>query len=921
MALAPGTRLGVYDVLTLIGSGGMGEVYRARDTKLDRDVAIKVLPESLAADPDRIARLSREAKTLAALNHPHIAHIHGFEDSTGTPALVMELVEGPTLADRIAQGSIPVDEALAIAKQIAEALEAAHEQGIVHRDLKPANIKLRDDGAVKLLDFGLAKAFESGPAGAASATMSPTLSMHATQAGLILGTAAYMSPEQAAGRAVDKRSDLWAFGVVLFEMLTGRQLFSGETVSHVLASVLKDEPDWTTLPVGTPASVTILLRRCLNKNRKRRLDSAAAARLEIDEASTTAQAAARVAPSRAVPVAAAGAAACAILAATATWVATRSAPPHLQPVRFAIVPPVAQPLAIVGGDRDLAISPDGTHLVYVAGSGSGGTQLMVRAIDQLEAVPLRGTSGARGPVISPDGKWVGFFTSNEFRKVSMTGGPATRICVIPGGQRGASWGADGTIVFATADSATGLLSVSEAGGEPKILTNADRAHGEVDHQFPSLLPDGRDVLFTILTAGPVDNSQVAVMDLKSGTRKTLVRGGFFAQYVEPVPSTSTGPSLSGEPGYIVYATAGALRAIRFDPRRLEVLGDSIPIVDQVMTGANGAAEFSVSKQGTLLYVPGGAGAGVARSLAWVDRQGHEERITTAPQHAYMYPRLSPDGRQVALDIRDANSDIWILHLEPGTLTRLTDDPAADWYPVWTSDGQRIVFASGRSGNLNLFWQRADNTGTVERLTTSQNAQFPTAMSRAGLVFTENSAKNGRDVQLLRMDASTPAQTSNGQGIAPLVTPLVHSTFNEDNGEVSPDGRWLAYQVDDAEQNQIHVRPFPNTDAGHWQVSANGGIKPLWSRDGKELFFLDRSNAMIAVQVQTSPTFRVGNATKLFDALPYFLSGNGRTYDVSLDGKRFLMVKATGPLDQNTTPASMIVVLNWLEELKARVPTK
>ena len=867
---------------------------------------------------------------LASLNHPNIAHIHGLEDSDGVRALVMELVEGPTLAEKLAQGSgvkahgLPLDEALPIARQIAEALEAAHEQGIVHRDLKPANIKVTPNGVVKVLDFGLAKAMESAgsrqqAAGGDLLSMSPTLSMQATQAGIILGTAAYMSPEQARGTIVDKRANLWAFGVVLFEMLTGRRLFEGGTISDTLAAVLKTEPDWNALPDETPRSIHRLLRRCLEKDRRKRLESAADARLEIDEALATpmSDGSTGVAPGttlahrtgwrRAMPSIAAGVASAAVVG-VAVWALMRGAPaPRSQPMRFAIVPPAAQPLVISGLDRDSAISPDGRHLVYFAGTGQ--TQLMVRAIDQLDAVPLRGITGARAPFMSPDGRWVGFFSGAELKKVSITGGPPITLCRIPGTPRGASWGQDDTIVFATSDAGTGLLSVPAGGGEPKVLTKPDLAQGERDHMFPSMLPGGRAVLFTITpNNGAIENAQVAVLDLTTGQRKTLIRGGSSAEYVDT--------------GHLVFAAAGTLRAVRFDLGRLEVLGDPVPVVEQVSTAPTGAANFSVSRQGTLVYMRGGAGGqtGSPRSLVWVNRKGIEEPIK-APPRAYVYPRLSPDGTRVALDIRDQESDIWIWDLARQTLTRLTFGPDAELYPVWTPDSRRIIFYSTRAGGGNLFWQPADGTGTVERLTTSSTTpHYPYSISPDGksLVFQENVPKTGIDLSLLLF--GEPGGSSKSE-----VRPLVQTTFTETSAEISPDGHWLAYPSNESGQEEIFVRPFPKVDTGRWQISTGGGTRPLWARSGRELFFLDGNSFLTTVPVQTTPAFSAGNPTRVLNTRYFsgFGAGGqnvaGRTYDVSPDGQRFLMIKDIVGADQTATPASMIVVLNWLEELKAKVP--
>jgi eukaryotic-like serine/threonine-protein kinase len=911
--LEPGFALGPYRIERLIGVGGMGEVYRARDTKLGRAVALKILPDAFASDPDRLARFQREAKTLASLNHPNIGGIHGLEEADGVKALVLELVEGDDLSQRIALGPLPIEEALPIAKQIADALEAAHEHGIIHRDLKPANIKVREDGTVKVLDFGLAKALDPASGAGVDGMSSPARGMLVTEPNVVLGTAAYMSPEQARGRPVDKRADLWAFGAVLYEILTGRRAFEGEHVSDTLAHVLMTDPDWSALPASTPVPIRRLLRRCLEKDRKRRLDSAAGARLEIEEALTAPSAAdgaaAQHGPAprrRTVAIASVVFVAGVVVTALSTWALMRPAPAKLQPVRFAIVLSAAQPMR--GFNRDLAVSPDGTHLVYASGAPGDG-RLMVRAIDQLDFVPLGGITGASGPFFSPDGRWIGFFSGTiggELRKVSITGGPPVSLGRTQGGSGGASWGLDDTIVFAMLPSApnAGLLRVPASGGEPTVLTTPDAAHGEQQHLFPSVLPGGRAVLFTITSRGPIENAQVAVLDLTTGQRKTLIRGGSQAEYVDP----STG---SGQGGYLVYAVAGALRAVRFDPVKLEVLSDPVPVVESVRMLPNGTAEFSVSRQGTLVYVPGGVAA-TARSLVWVDRQGHEESIA-APPRAYDMPRLSPDGTRVAVSISDQDLDIWIWDLARHTLTRLTDAPGRDWYPVWTPDGRRIVFSSERAGGVA--WQAADNTGTAERLTTSPPyMQGPASISPDGtlLIVNESLPKTGWDLRVLRLEGQA--------GGSRPTEPLVQTTAAEMHGELSPDGHWLAYQSDESGQNQIWVRPFPNVDGGHWQISTSGGITPVWARNGKELFYLDGNNAVTSVPIQTVPTFSAGTPTKLFDGR-YVGSPFWRTYDVSPDGERFLMIKDNTTGDQTSTPASMVVVLNWFEELKQRVLTK
>ena len=909
-------RLGAYEIVSALGAGGMGEVFRARDTRLNRDVAIKVLPDSFASDAERLARFTREAQTLASLNHPHIAQIYGLEESHGVCALVMELVEGDDLSRRIARGAIPLDEALPIARQIAEALEAAHEQGIIHRDLKPANVKVRPDGTVKVLDFGLAKAFEPGGT-SAQATMSPTLSIHATQAGVILGTAAYMSPEQAAGKPVDKRSDLWAFGVVLMEMLTGRQLFAGETVSHVLASVLKDEPDWAILPPNTPAPIRRLLRRCLVKDRKRRFADAADATLEIDDALTTPVAESPVRAATAsrptIPTVlwalAAGALAAAAAALATSALMRPAPPPALQTSRFVVTPPAAQALAVSGFNRDLAISPDGSQLVYMAGAQA---QLMVRAIDQLDAQALPGITSVYAPFLSPDGRWIGFFTTgeaSEMKKVSFTGGSAVTLCRIKGRALGASWGADGTIVFATNDPSTGLLRVSERGGEPQVLTTPDAAKGEDDHLFPSMLPAGRGVLFTITAAGGNADATIAALDLQTGRHTTLIKGASHADYVHT--------------GHVIYAVTGTLRAVRFDVATLTLRGDPVPVVEEVQTLATGAANFSVSRNGTLVYVPNGTGVatGTSRSLVWVTRRGSEESIP-APARAYFHPRLSPDGKRLALAIQDQEQDIWTWDFARRALERMTFGPAAELSPVWTPDGGRLLFFSARPGR-GIYRQRADMTGGVEPLTTATafTVQVPHSFSPDGsqLVLTQVSLEtNGRELFLLTVDRFTPHVAGGGQ-TQPL---LQQPSASVKNGEISPDGHWLAYESNESNQDEIYVRPFPSVGDRRWPISTGGGTQPLWAPNGRELFYR-HGNSLLSVPVETTTTFHAGTPATVFEG-PYFsppVGFAGRTYDVSRDGQRFLMIKDAPAGDPNAAAASIVVVLNWTEELKRLVPTK
>jgi serine/threonine-protein kinase len=913
MALTPGTCLGAYEIVGLLGAGGMGEVYRARDARLGRDVAIKILPDAFRSDPERVARFQREARALAALNHPNIGSIHGLEETDGGTALILELVEGPTLADRIAQGPLSIDEALSIAKQVADALEAAHEQGVIHRDLKPANVKVRPDGTVKVLDFGLAKALAGDPlTSPVTLTNSPTITspVGVTGVGMLLGTAAYMSPEQAKGRTADKRSDVWAFGAVLYEMLSGCRAFDGEDVSETLARVLMKEPDWAALPATTPTSVTVVLRRCLQKDRKQRARDIGDVSLALAggfEGATPATGPAAEAPPRLTRARLLAVAASLLFAgltgAGVVWI-LKPLPSRPQPMRF-VVPPVAR-VPVPSPYRDLVFTPDGRHLVYVVGTGPRDSQLMVRPIDNLDAVPLRGLSSPQSPFISPDSRWIAFpeQSSNTLKKVALTGGPTIAIAQMPSvGLRGASWGPDDGIVFATADPATGLFSVPAGGGEPVVLTTPDVARGEGDHVFPFVLPDGKAILFTITppTGGP-DTAQVAALDMQTGRQKTLIRGGAQAEYVAPV----AGP---GPAGFLVYAAAGALRAVRFDPVKLEVLSDPVPVIDDVLTKpSSGAAEFSVSRTGALVYFPRSAGGSLEqRSLMWVTRQGLETPLK-APPGAYENLQISPDERRIAVSRADQQRDIWIWDIAREILTRLTLDPAFDGRPFWTPDGQRIIYTSDRNGSLNLYRQASDNTGTVERLTTGSNAQLAWGLSPDGnyVLFSELAPHTRLDLLLHRLDGTSS------------VRPLLQTRFVETDAALSADGRWLTYQSDESGQNEIHVRPFPNVDGGHWQVSSTGGAKPIWAPSGRELFYLSPTNAMMAVSVQANATFTHGTPRKLFDTT--YFQAIGRQYDVSRDGQRFLMIKEAPRGDRPDGPAHMVVVLNWLEELARLVPT-
>jgi serine/threonine-protein kinase len=893
----------------------MGEVYRARDTRLKRDVALKILPESFASDPDRLARFQREAEVLASLNHPNIAAIHGLEEgpapdfasaaSSGREAgphvraLVMELVEGETLADRIARGSIPVDEALRIAKQITEALEAAHEQGIIHRDLKPANIKVRPDGTVKVLDFGLAKAMEPAGSAAAHASLSPTVTSPAmTQLGVILGTAAYMSPEQAKGRSADKRSDIWAFGCVLYEMLTGKRAFDGDDMTEVLGAVVRLEPDWTAVPAAVPSLIRTLLRDCLVKDPRQRVGDFAIARFALTYAAdltpTIDARSDRTGPRWLhLPRVAWTVAAFAFGAAVATgvtWFATRADPPLV--TRLTIVPPSGFALTVTANDRDLALSPDGSRVAFLSNLGTQ-PQLFVRGMGDLEAIAVTSPPiQPRDPFFSPDGRWIGFFDGvGSLKKVAVTGGPSVTIARLDGSPRGGTWGDDRTIVFAT-NNPSGLLRVSEDGGTPAALTTPDRTKGEIDHLWPRFLPDGRGVLYTVTSSGGIDNAQVAVRDLRSGANRVLVRSGTDAHYLRS--------------GHLVYGIANSLQVVSFDLDRLDAGGTPVPLVSDVLTTPLGAADFDVSREGTLVYIRGG-GASAARTLVWVDRLGREEPLKV-PARAYTYPRISPDGRSVAIDVRDQDNDVWIWDFGRETLTRFTSDPGMDRIPVWSPDGKTLMFSSEREGVANLFRQAASGTGQIEQLTSSDAELITSSISPDGsrLVYWVNSTQ---DLMVVPLNGDHHPQ------------PLVQTRFVERNGEVSPDGRWLAYESDESGQLEVYVRPFPDASAERRQVSNSGGTRPSWTPTSRELFYLAPDGALMSVPVGTGPTWSARNPTRLFNG-PYFsgsAANTGRTYDVSRDGLRFLMIKPIGP--SAMAQSTIVVIQNWQEELKRLVPPK
>jgi len=885
MPLSSGTKLGSYEVAAQIGAGGMGEVYQAHDTKLGRDVAIKVLPEAVAHDAERLARFQREAKMLAALNHPNIATIFGLEQSGATHYLVMELVPGDTLQQRVKRdGPVSVEEALAIAKQIAEALEAAHEKGIIHRDLKPANVKLTPEGKVKVLDFGLAKAFDGDPSSVDMGN-SPTLSQAATMQGVILGTAAYMSPEQARGKTVDKRTDIWAFGCVLYELLTGKQTFHGEDITEVLASVVKSEPDWTVLPANISPSIRVLLQRCLRKDRRQRTPDAATIRIEIEDALaapataelTVAAIGSGVLGRRAAVLCLGALLLGAAIAGLAVW-SLRPSPAPRPVTRTVITLPTDQRLAI-GENPEVTISPDGRLLAYAALQG-GVQQLYLRAMDSLEAKALPGTDGAVSPFFSPDSQSLGFFAGGKLKKVSVNGGGATTLgdAAIP---RGASWGSQGAIAF-TPSFGGPVQEMPEAGGAAKPLTQM--AKGDTSHRWPEVLPDGQAVLFA--TGLTTSSMQVAVYVTGTGEQRILV----------PVPG-STQPRYAAS-GHLLYVQGSTLMAAPFDARRQVLTGEAVPVVENVQGNSFGAAQYSISTTGSLVYVSGGSQSEQNR-LVWVSRDGKEQPLA-APPGAYGRQRISPDGRKVTVE---QDGQIWLYELARDTMTRFTFEGSNNFAPVWTPDGSRIAFQSNNDGPPSVFWQKADGSGGMEKLTGSEYTRFPKSWSADGqlLSFGEINPTTGYDIWVLDMKDRK-------------AVPFLRTPFYE-VGVISPDGRWMAYTSNESGRNEIYVQPYPGP-GGKWQISTDGGMDVRWTANGRELTYRN-GNKMMATDIATQPAFSAGKPRMLFEG-PYVPSSQlASFYDVSGDGQRFLMLK---PTEQAQATTQIVVVQNWFEELKQKVPT-
>jgi eukaryotic-like serine/threonine-protein kinase len=889
MRLSSGTKLGTYEVLARLGAGGMGEVYRARDTMLRREVAIKVVHARLCGDPDNLTRFQQEARALAALNHPHVATIHEFDQSDDVCYFVMELVPGETLDHYLARQRRPLTDTLRIMAQVAAALEAAHEKGLIHRDLKPANIKITPDGLAKVLDFGLVKALvqdNEAQADSRVATMG-------TGSGVVLGTAAYMSPEQTRGLTVDRRTDIWAFGCVLFEALTQTNAFAGETSSDTIVGVLEREPNWQLLPDTVPPTIRKLIRRCLEKDVHRRLRDIGDARLEIEDALAGHEPDAEQAASSRLrfprvrwAIAGAALAAGVLLGALADRALRSEATPSARPVAHVVIPiPAGERLAGVDFPA-VALAPDGSHIVYVAERG-GRTHLFLRPMGMLAASPIAGTADALSPFFSSNSQWIAFFAQGKLKKVPVAGGPPITICDADIGF-GGSWGVDDTIVFAPTTGSS-LWRVSAEGGAPTRITTLDTQRGEFSHRWPHVLPDGKAVLFTVGTLGSWDDAEIVAQSLADGSRQTLLKGGTYPQYLAT--------------GHLVYARGGAMLAVPFDANTRATSGSPTVILDSVQESFDGAAQVSVSRSGAIVYVPG-ASQGTSRRIISVAPSGEVTPLAARPD-AYASPRVSPDGRRVAVSISGEHENIWVHDVASGTLTQLTFE-SENTEPVWHPDGERITFSSNRGGALNLFTLRADGSGAPERLSTSDNVQLPGSWSPDGsqLAFVELLPATGRDVLIMKM--------AEGRAVERLIATSAH----ESSPRFSPDGRWLAYVSNESGRNEIYLRSLigaPQTQ----QVSEAGGMEPVWSRDGRELFYR-AGDGVRAVRVEGRRTSGANRAP----LAGRFESGSidRINYDSATNGG-FMMVQAA---EQQAGDHELHVLFNWVDavpSLLARAPAR
>ena len=890
MAISPGSKIGSYEVASRIGAGGMGEVYQAHDSKLGRDVAVKVLPEAFAHDAERLARFQREAKMLAALNHPNIATIYGLEQSGGVSCLVMELVPGDTLDDRIKRdGAVPVDEALGIARQIAEALEAAHDKGIIHRDLKPANVKLTPDGKVKVLDFGLAKAF-GDDASAQDISNSPTLSRAATMQGVILGTAAYMSPEQARGRAVDKRTDIWAFGVVLYELLTGKRLFTGEDVTETLASVVKDQPDLGEVP----PKARRLLERCLEKNPKKRLRDIGDAGLLLETAPAAPEPAVPAATGMSVKLAWGAAAVFLLAAAALAFVHFREKPPAATTaIQFQFNAPENGFVSL------LSMSPDGSRLAMIVQGSDGQPVAWIRSMDLLEFRKLPGTEGVADLSWSPDSRNLVFGGSGKIRKIDVSGGTPEAICNYSGALYGVDWNKQDVILFSAGPA---IERVSASGGDVAPLTQLDANRKDLGVGGPVFLSDGRHFIYLLVGAPERTGLYLGSIDTKPDHQnmQRLTESDSVARYV---------PGAGGGPGRLLYLRGDTLMARPFDEKRLELTGPAVRVADSVGTTGGFVGLFAASSNG-ILATSGGATAN--RQLVWYDRQGKVvSRIGDPERRDEM--SLSADGTRVAEGRVDSAGTwaVWILDLARGVSSRFTFDAAGDGNATWSPDGSQIVFASGGGQSVDLF-RRASNGATKEEvLFHSDTIKAPLDWSPDGhsLLYEERGKDTGRDLWVLP-DASGPI----GEERKPV--PYLVTPFNEQQAKFSPDGKWVSYSSNESGTMEVYVRPFPASSGGKWLVSSGGGNQARWRPDGKEIFYIAPSGALMAAELNaTGSALEVGSPKLLFRT--QILGGLGAgaagawRYAVSKDGQRFLINSAP----EQVASAPVTVRTNWMTELK------
>jgi eukaryotic-like serine/threonine-protein kinase len=887
---AIGARLGTYRIESLIGEGGMGQVYRAHDAELGRDVAIKVLPSIFALDTNRCARFEREARVLASLNHPNIGAIYGIAAGDGLRGLVLELVEGDTLAERLratqsditGAKKLSVRERLNIARQIADALDAAHEKGIVHRDLKPANIKITSDGVVKVLDFGLAKGAAHHDADAAAVNGTAP---EGTQAGLVLGTPGYMSPEQAEGRPVDRRTDIWAFGCVLYEIFVGRPPFAAEAGPGAASTLLDQQPDWSALPPIAPRVVE-LLRRCLEKDPRRRLRDIGEALIALEDTLAAPSASAEIAVDKGRPASwmVVAVIVTAVVAGAAVWNLKPSSVPVSQGITRVAVPvtPEERPAAL----RGLALSADGRQLAYVSDQ-AGGLRLCVRAMDGSDAKMLPGTEQSLYPFFSPDGQWIGFFAGGKLKKVPMAGGTVVTLLDLSAvdgyGGSGGVWGSDDTIFFG---GGTGIWKVSAAGGSLGRVTAVERSKGEIYHRMPLLLPDGKTLLYVVMYGPGWDEKQIVAQRLGSPEKHLLIRGASTARY------TPT--------GHLIYTRAGTMMAVRFDPIRLEVSGPPVTLLEDLREGTP-YADYDVSPDGSLVYVQQSPEAR-NRIPVLVDRKGVATRLPGLAPAYYQVPTFSPDGRQLALNITESMIDIWVYDFARASLTRVTTEGSSQ-DPVWSPDGKRLAYRATRSGSRNLFWKSLDGTAAEERLTTSERVQAPWSWSHDGttVAFEESSVETKTDIWMLPLAGDRKPR------------PFVREPFEESRPRFSPTGPWLAYVSDQSGRPEVYVRSYPGPGR-RWQVSTDGGGEPTWARDGRELFYRN-GRKMMSVQIAEGSIFRPSTPRLLFEG-DFPVGEPVIDFDVHPDGQRFVMIYP----DRPDPPVTHInVVLNWFEELKQRVP--